>query len=291
MSKYKDFKFRDIDDSPDYHLWQVFSQWQKQKNKLISKFGLTSAQMTVLTSLYWLKQNNKDTIQAIVSDYANMDRMTTSQVLRTLHKKGLVIRLEHPVDTRAKTVELTKNGLNITIQALKMVDKNNLDYFSILGEAQETLIDLLKKLLKFNIMQKGNISENRTKINAPVDKVWEALTNPELVKQYLFGSTLKTSWKIGDAITWTGEFNGQSFKDKGTILEFEPKKKITYSYFSSWSELEDVPENYLYVKNEITEKDGFTELIITQSNYDEEKAKHSKKNWEIVANEIKKLVE
>ena len=140
-------------------------------------------------------------------------------------------------------------------------------------------------------MQKGHISEYKAKIKAPIDMVWDALTKPELVKQYLFGSNLETSWIIGEEICWTGEFNGQVFKDKGFILEFEPKVKLVYSYLSSWSGLEDIPENYLFVKNEVTEKDGVTELIITQSNYDEEKAIHSKKNWEIVVNELRKILE
>ena len=291
MNKFQDFKFRNIDNSPDYFLWQVYSQWQKRKNKLIAELDLTSAQMTVLTTLYWLKQNNKDTIQAIISDYANMDRMTTSQVIRTLQKKELVIRQEHPIDTRAKIVELTEFGLSKVIQALNVVDINNQDYFSILGNSQKTFIDLMKKLLKYNIMQKGHISEYKAIIKAPIDMVWDALTNPEMVKQYLFGSELKTSWILGEEISWSGEFNGQSFKDKDVILEIEPKNKLVYSYFSSWSGLEDIPENYLYVKNELAEKNGGTELIISQSNYDDEKATHSKKNWEMVVNEIKKMLE
>ena len=291
MNKYQDFKFRNIDSSPDYFLWQVYSQWQKRKNKLISELDLTSAQMTVLTTLYWLKQNDKDTIQATISDFSNMDRMTTSQVIRTLQKKGFVVRQEHPRDTRAKTVELTEAGLSIVLKALKIVDINNQDYFSILGNSKKTFIDLLKNLLKFNSMQKGHIAEYKAKINAPIDKVWDALTKPELVKQYLFGSNLKTSWIVGEKISWTGEFNGQDFEDKGVVLEFEPKKRLVYSYLSSWSGLEDIPENYLFVRNEVTEKNGVTELIITQSNYDEEKATHSQKNWEVVVNEIKKMLE
>ena len=291
MNKYQDFRFRNIDESPDYFLWQVFSQWQKRKNKLIAELDLTSAQMNVLTTIYWLKQNGKDTIQAIISDYANMDRMTTSQVIRTLQKKGLVLRQEHPIDTRAKTVELTEIGQSIVVQALKIVDTNNQDYFSILGDSKKTFIDLLKKLLKINSMQKGHISEYKAKINASIDRVWDALTKPELVKKYLFGSNLKTSWIVGEEISWTGEFNGQAFEDKGVILEFEPHKRLVYSYLSSWAGLKDTPENYLFVKNEVTEKDGVTELTITQSNYDEENVTHSKKNWEVVVNEIKKMLE
>jgi len=32
------------------------------------------------------------------------------------------------------------------------------------------------------------------KIDMPREKVWEALTNPQLIKQYLFGTKVTTDW-------------------------------------------------------------------------------------------------
>ena len=43
-----------------------------------------------------------------------------------------------------------------------------------------------------------NIS--RIEINAELDKVWAALTKPELVKQWQYGSELTTDWKIGSIV-------------------------------------------------------------------------------------------
>ena len=149
-SEYLEFKFRDFDQSPDFFLWQVFQQWQKQKAKVLSILELTSSQMTVLTSIYWLKQNEKSTIQVAISDCSHMDKMTTSQVLRKLEKKGFIVRLEHPTDTRAKTVELTKHGLSVVVKALKLVDESNQEYFSILDETQNEFVNILKNLLKSN---------------------------------------------------------------------------------------------------------------------------------------------
>jgi len=34
-------------------------------------------------------------------------------------------------------------------------------------------------------------------INAPTSKVWEALTQPPLIKQYLFGTEVTTDWQMG----------------------------------------------------------------------------------------------
>lgn len=136
-----------------------------------------------------------------------------------------------------------------------------------------------------------NISTYKTTINASVEKVWEALTNAEIVKQYFFGSNQETDWKIGSPILWTGEYEGTTYVDKGVVLEFSPNDRLSYSYLSSWSGLDDNPENYLSVTYEVKPIETGTELTITQSNYDEEKAKHSAENWSVVIDGLKKLVE
>lgn len=140
-------------------------------------------------------------------------------------------------------------------------------------------------------MQTNHQSTYQAIIKAPIDKVWDALTNPETVKQYFFGSNQETDWNVGSKILWTGEYEGTSYVDKGVVQEYSPNKKLSYSYLSSWSGLDDMPENYLLVSYEVTETESGTKLIITQSNYDEEKAKHSAENWGVVIDGLKKLIE
>lgn len=137
----------------------------------------------------------------------------------------------------------------------------------------------------------GNLSTYNTTINATVEKVWEALINPEMVKKYFFGSSQETDWEIGSSILWTGEYEGTKYIDKGKVLAFLPNNKLSYSYLSSWSGLEDKPENYLLVTYEVKAIKSGTELTITQSNYDEEKAKHAAENWAVIIDGLKKLVE
>jgi len=137
----------------------------------------------------------------------------------------------------------------------------------------------------------SNLSTYKTTIKAPIEKVWEALINPEMVMQYFFGSSQETDWEIGSSILWKGEYEGTKYIDKGKVLEFLPNEKLSYSYLSSWSGLDDKPENYLLVTYEIKGIEAGTELTITQSNYDEEKAKHSAEYWAVVIDGLKKLVE
>lgn len=137
----------------------------------------------------------------------------------------------------------------------------------------------------------SNISTYKTIVKAPLEKVWDALVNPEIIKQYFFGSSQQTDWEIGSSIVWTGEYEGTKYIDKGKVLEFKPNEKLSYSYLSSWADLDDKAENYLLVTYQVEASGNDTELTITQSNYDEEKARHSAENWSIVIDGLKKIVE
>jgi len=147
MKLNKEFEFGKEEESPDFLLWQVYSQWQRGKNKELEKHNLTSSQLTLLASIYWLTQNKKQVTQILLSKTANIDRMTTSTVLRTLQAKEYVTRVEHPVDTRAKTVTLSSKGKKITVAALQDVSKYNEKYFSALGASVKPFNKLLSTLL------------------------------------------------------------------------------------------------------------------------------------------------
>ena len=129
-------------------------------------------------------------------------------------------------------------------------------------------------------------------INAPKAKVWEALTEPAMIKQYFFGTETQTDWQVGSPVKFTGEWQGKTYEDKGTVLANETGKRLQYSYWSSMSGIEDKPENYVTVTYEITEKEGHTLVTISQDNIpSEEMKKHSEENWGKVLEGLKKLLE
>jgi len=112
-----------------------------------------------------------------------------------------------------------------------------------------------------------------TEINAPATKVWEALTKPELIKQYLFGTDTITDWRVGSPVIFQGVYQGKQYQDKGTVLEVNPNRTLRYSYWSSLSGVEDKPENYAPVTYSLTETKDLTVLTVTQENIANEKAK------------------
>jgi uncharacterized protein YndB with AHSA1/START domain len=140
-------------------------------------------------------------------------------------------------------------------------------------------------------MQTQYKSNYKTIIKAPVEKVWQALTDPAMVKQYFFGSNMETDWKPGSPLKFSGEYEGKGYEDKGVVQEYVPNQRLTYSYLSSWSGLPDEPDNYLLVTYEVKPVEEGTELTIIQTNYDQEKADHSSDNWNAVIDGLKKLVE
>lgn len=130
-----------------------------------------------------------------------------------------------------------------------------------------------------------------TILHAPLERVWAALTDPAIVKQYFFGSELVTSWAVGEPVYFQGEWEGKPYRDKGVVLEYEANKRLAFSYLSNWSGKEDLPENYLWVCYEVQPHGEGTELTIYQTNYDEERSKHSEGNWTAVIEEMRKLLE
>jgi uncharacterized protein YndB with AHSA1/START domain len=130
------------------------------------------------------------------------------------------------------------------------------------------------------------------KFKVPAAKVWQGLTDPEMVKQYFFGTQLKSNWKAGGPITFSGEWDGKKYEDKGTIQEIDPGKFVKYSYWSSMAGTEDKPENYANISYSLTENKGETTLSITQDNIKNQESKeHSEQNWKIVFEGLRKMIE
>ncbi len=141
-------------------------------------------------------------------------------------------------------------------------------------------------------MATDKILNKTISINAPTSKVWNTLTNPDLIKEWLFGTKVISEWKVGTSILFTGNWQGTDYADKGKILKFDIEKVFQYNYWSGFSGLPDSPENYSVITFELTPKDNATFLTLTQSNFATETAyEHSDKNWEATLELMKKIIE
>jgi uncharacterized protein YndB with AHSA1/START domain len=144
-----------------------------------------------------------------------------------------------------------------------------------------------------DLNMKENFTANaRISIKARADTVWKALTDPKLIKEYMFGTDVVSEWKVGSPIVYKGVWQGKPYEEKGTILEMAPGRLLKSTYWSGMSGLEDKPENYNTITYALSEKDGATTLSIVQdNNRTQEAAAHSEGNWKMVLEGLKKLLE
>jgi uncharacterized protein YndB with AHSA1/START domain len=141
-------------------------------------------------------------------------------------------------------------------------------------------------------MSANLIAKSAIAISAPASRVWEALTTPEEIKQYLYGAEAVSEWKVGSPLLFKGVWDGKEYIDKGTILRSEPNKLFQYSYYSPSSGLPDSPENYANISYELVEEDGETMLTVKQENVsDEQTRERAQKNWEQVLQSLKNITE
>jgi uncharacterized protein YndB with AHSA1/START domain len=134
--------------------------------------------------------------------------------------------------------------------------------------------------------------EVKIAIKASKAAVWKALTDPEQIKKYFFGTETVSDWKVGSPITFSGVWEGKPYMDKGTILQIEKEKILKYNYWSSFSGTEDKPENYANIIYTLNEKNGETTITIFQGGIKTKEAlDHSEQNWQMILKSLKELLE
>ncbi|HMC93645.1 MAG TPA: SRPBCC domain-containing protein [Polyangia bacterium] len=140
--------------------------------------------------------------------------------------------------------------------------------------------------------QPDRIAKATVTIDAPVDKVWDGLVSPDVIKKYMAGATVVSDWKEGSPIVWKGEWKGKPFEDKGKILAIEPERHLKYSHYSPMSGEPDKPESYHTVTIDLAKLDGGVRVALSQDkNHSDKALAESEKNWKMMLEGLKKAVE
>ena len=144
------------------------------------------------------------------------------------------------------------------------------------------------------------IVKNSISIKAPIEKVWDALTNPSQTRKYMFGCEALSDWKPGSPLLWQGIYEGSNMVFvKGHILAIQPPYLLRYTVIDPNGTIEDKPENYLNVNYELSSVDGSTNLEVTQGDFatvDQgqkrfEEASNGGEGWNPILVQIKKIAE
>ena len=69
-------------------------------------------------------------------------------------------------------------------------------------------------------------------IRTTPERLWQALTEPEFIRQYWFGCTVETDWQPGSP--WALKFDDGRLADAGEILEREPQKRLVIRWRNEW---------------------------------------------------------
>ncbi len=122
-------------------------------------------------------------------------------------------------------------------------------------------------------------------------QVWSALTDPAMVRQYMFGAELSGDWVKHGSVTYRGEWEGVPFEDKGDIVEIDPPRLLQVSYYSALSGLPDAPENRQLITYALAASGTGTRLTVSQAgNPSEEAATAAQGNWAMTLEALKSLL-
>ena len=137
--------------------------------------------------------------------------------------------------------------------------------------------------------------EKSVSIQAAPSRVWEYLTNPDLMKQWMGDSEMNieiiSDWRVSSPITIKG-FHHEQFENKGTILQLEPETIFQYNFLSSLSNLADEPNNYTIITFTLTPKEGQTQLTVEATTFPTEAIyKHLEFYWNGTIEIIKLKIE
>jgi uncharacterized protein YndB with AHSA1/START domain len=63
-------------------------------------------------------------------------------------------------------------------------------------------------------------------------RLWEALTEPEFIRKYWFGTTIESGWKNGSPWRMVGANGG--LLDSGEVVEIDPPRRMVVRWQNEW---------------------------------------------------------
>ena len=134
-------------------------------------------------------------------------------------------------------------------------------------------------------------------INATAWQVWNMLTQPDSIRQYMFGANTKSSWQPGSTIEYYFvQGDTEILVVKGIINRIEAPFYLEHTLFPTDWNIADIPSNYLAVSYQIQPKGDQTELTIVQTGFmqvaeGEKRYNDSVEGWKAILPQMKEVAE
>ncbi|MGN7785811.1 DinB family protein [Niabella sp. 22666] len=122
----------------------------------------------------------------------------------------------------------------------------------------------------FTYMNKEWIFSDNIKVYASKDTVWKVLLSARFY-QLSWGAKLSTTWQTGSPIQFAGVWENVEYIDKGVIQDVKERCYLKFSYWSSFWNTEDVPEEYCVISFSLSQIDDYScNFTITQEGFRDE---------------------
>lgn len=128
-----------------------------------------------------------------------------------------------------------------------------------------------------------------TYIAASPERVWEALTKPDISEQYWFGYRVKADGKVGERMTAHSPTGKQAHDDP--IIESDPPRRLVYAWKPLYKDMQG--ERPSRVTFELEDLKGQTRLTIVHDEFDEGSKIFGliSKGWPAVLSSLKSYLE
>ena len=123
-------------ESPGFLLWHATLRWQRAIAEALAPLDLTHVQFVLLACAWWLNHQGKHPSQVELASFAGTDVKMTSQVVRSLERKGLVERRTDTSDGRALRIDVTARGARLAPDAIEEVESVDTAFFGAVREAE-----------------------------------------------------------------------------------------------------------------------------------------------------------
>jgi len=127
-------------------------------------------------------------------------------------------------------------------------------------------------------------------IRTTPDKLWQALTDGKVTRQYFFGGAFKSDWKVGSSMNLNDEAGGTMLKNN--IIEIDPPRKLVHT-FSAQLEDEQRSDRPSRVTWLIEPMGDVVKLTVSHDDFDDETAtfKSTGSGWNAVLSGLKTVLE
>lgn len=128
--------------------------------------------------------------------------------------------------------------------------------------------------------------EYQAYVRTTPQKLWEAITSPELTRQYFYGLAVQSDWKPGSPIKHL--FPDGKSQIEGSVVEVEAPRKLVHTFATTGQS--DAPTRVTW---ELEPMGSVTLLTLTHDDFDGETLTYQSvaRGWNPVISGLKTLLE